>query len=622
MIDINEISQEYIKCYSDTSRIYMIENYLSTYDATQRKEVPYKLFPRQKVLCQTLGGDNDVVTCKPRQAGVTTTCAAVQACNIALASSESPLTILVIGNTLDLAQQMVTKIKNFLYQIPRWFWGDEYFSPNKDDPKNKKKIFEICNQKELLLANGCRVVARSSGPDASRGVGGVSALIFDESAFIEHGKDVYASALATVSTGGHVIMISTPNGKDQLYYETFRQAKEGKNSFKIVEMRWYQDPRYNRFLEWRRKDTETGEVEIINEPTIDKEGRIEYNEEHWEDMVKKGYKPSSPWYVRMCKGFNNNPQKIAQELDVSFLGSDSNVVDPEFIIMQEQLNMRDPNPELKDPLLEDTWIWKAPIEGHRYLMGVDNSRGDSEDATALEIIDIDGVDENGMPCVEQVLEYNGKLLGDEIGDIANNYGRFYNNAFIVVESIGGYGDATLLRLMSLEYPNLYYDDPTLKTYTSQQDASRLNVTKDGLPGFHSSSVRFQMLANFANLVKTNQFKIRSKRVIGELDTWIFKNGKMDHKDGCHDDTLTCLAMALFVMEFSINRQIQARAKDVAMMQALIDVNKSRIVYDPYRIPSNAAEKVEKKYSMPIYSSNNLCKQNSNTYNANMWLFNN
>ena len=149
----------------------MITNYLKTYDATQRKEVPFVLFPRQQDLCNLYGSGKDVVTTKPRQAGITTTTGAFVACEIALASPETPLTILVIGNTLDLAQQMVTKIKNFLYQLPRWFWGDEYFSPNKDDPKNKKKIFEICNQKELLLSNGCRVVARSSGPDASRGVG-------------------------------------------------------------------------------------------------------------------------------------------------------------------------------------------------------------------------------------------------------------------------------------------------------------------------------------------------------------------------------------------------------------------------------------------------------------------
>lgn len=171
MVDYEQISQEYIKCISDQSRIYMITHFLSTYDATQRKEVLFELFPRQKDLCRMLGTGNDIVTTKPRQAGITTTTGAFIACEIALASPESPLTILVIGNTLDLAQQMVTKIKNFIFQIPRWFWGDEYFSPDKEDPRNKKKIFDICNQKELLLTNGCRVVARSSGPDASRGVG-------------------------------------------------------------------------------------------------------------------------------------------------------------------------------------------------------------------------------------------------------------------------------------------------------------------------------------------------------------------------------------------------------------------------------------------------------------------
>ena len=621
MIDINLISQEYVKCVADRSRIYMITHYLKTYDATQRKEVPFDLFPRQRDLCAYLADSQDVITTKPRQAGITTTCGAFIACEIALASPESPLTILVIGNTLDLAQQMVTKIKNFLFQLPRWFWGEEYFDINPDDPKNKEKVFEICNQKELVLKNGCRVVARSSGPDASRGVGGVTYLIFDEAAFIEKGKDVYASALATVSTGGHVIMISTPNGKDQLYYETYRQALIGKNSFKCVELKWYQDPRYNKFLEWRKRNEESGEIEIVKEHTIDDKGNIEYNEKHWEDMVRMGYKPTSPWYVRMCKGFNNNPQKIAQELDVSFLGSDSNVVDSEFIEMQKTLNVRDPNPEYKDPILEDTWVWKPPYEGHRYLMGIDNSRGDSEDATALEIIDLDGIDENGKPCIEQVLEYNGKLLGDAIGEVANSYGHLYNDAFIIVESIGGYGDATLLTLMRLNYPNLYYDDPSLKTYTAQNDASSLKVTKDGLPGFHSSSVRFQMLANFANMVKTNQFKIRSIRTINELDTWIFKNGKMDHKEGCHDDTITCLAMTLFVMEFSINRQIEAKKKDVAMMQAMINVN-NRIVFDPYRVSNqNNGMSSNGKYAMPVYKSNSYEKGGvPSSYKASMWLF--
>ena len=50
MLDLNYLAEEYVKCYSDKTRIYMIEHFLKTYDATQKKEVQYMLlqFPCQK----------------------------------------------------------------------------------------------------------------------------------------------------------------------------------------------------------------------------------------------------------------------------------------------------------------------------------------------------------------------------------------------------------------------------------------------------------------------------------------------------------------------------------------------------------------------------------------------
>ena len=619
MIDYGYLSEEYIKCYTDKTRIYMIESYLKTYDATQRKQVNYTLFPRQKMFCEKLSLGSNCVCQKPRQCGATTTCGAFIACECVLADPTEPLTILVIGNTLDLAQQMVSKIRDFLFQFPAWMWGEDFMIEGVDPtkPPTKKQLFEICNTKELILKNGCRVVARSSGPDSSRGVGGVSFLVFDEASFIENGKDVYASAVPTVSTGGRIIMVSTPNGKDSLYYETCRQASlkgtKDWNNFEIVEFKWYQDPRYNKFLEWTRKNDETGDYDIIKEPVLNEKGDIKYDEDRWDKLFNEGWKPRAPWYTKMCQQFNNDAQKIAQELDVSFLGSDSTVVAPEFIQMHRDLNVKEPNPEFRDSVLDDMWIWKLPIEGHRYVIGVDNSRGSSDDATALEIIDLDGIDDDGLPCMEQVAEYNGKLTGDIIGEIAYNYGLMYNTAFIVVEDIGGYGSATLLTLQNLKYPNLYYDDPNLKKYTSQEDATTTKIVEDkGLPGFHSSSVRFQMLSSFANLVKTNQFKIRSKRVVNELDTWIFKNGRIDHKDGCHDDTLTCLAMALFVIQYSMNRQIELKNKDKAMLKAMININSLA-----NRIVNNKKETNKISANHIMVGGNN---RNNTAYSANMWLF--
>lgn len=619
MEDIGKISEEYIKCISDKTRIYMIENYLKTFDMRFNKEVPFKLFPRQKELIADIQQNRRVITVKPRQAGITTCAAALIACEIALADPESPETVLIVGRDEALSINLLEKIEAFLMQFPRWFWGEEYFSTDPKSEKNKKDIFKTHNKKRLELRNGCKVYAKSSGKNAARGISSVSWLIFDEAAFIENGIDVYSQAVATTSTGGKTIMISTPNGMDQLYYATYHNAIIGKNDYHVTELRWYMDPRYNQFLKWQKIDKDSGAIlSEIEEPILNKKGDIEYNPDRWLMLERDGYKPTSPWYVGMCNALNNDPIKIAQELDVSFVGSSDNVVDPQYIEMQKTLNNREPDANLRDINLSETWVWKAPIPGHHYIMCIDNSKGDSDDSTALEIIDIDGVDDDGTPCIEQVLEYNGKLFGDTIGEIAYNYGLLYNSAFCVVEDIGGYGSATILKMVALGYPNMYYDDADLKTYTIVNRTVSSNKG-DRMPGYKNGNNRFQMLNNFANLVRTNQFKIRSSRVCTELQTWVWKNGRQDHMDGMHDDTITCLAMGLFVMQFSMGRMLEKKTKDEAMMRAMIMAN-SRIVYDVNRRVVEKKEEVKNKYTMPIYmSTQKLYQDKSAAYKASMWL---
>ena len=341
-------------------------------------------------------------------------------------------------------------------------------------------------------------------------------------------------------------------------------------------------------------------------------------------MVKDGYKPRSPWYIRMCQQFNNDEQKIAQELDVSFLGSASNVVAPEFIEMQEKLNMRDPDPTYRDPFVDETWLWKWPIPGHRYIMGIDCSRGDAADRTAIEICDMDAIDDDGKPCIEQVFEYHGKRTGDEIGEMAVQYGRMYGDAFCTVDCIGGTGDACILMMQRLGYENLYYDDPNLKTYTIQREATSLSLTQEGkLPGFHSQSVRFQMLTSFANMVKTNEIKIRSKRVIQELETWIYKGeaARIDHMDGCHDDTLTCLAMAMFVMRHSLGKLKEAQERDAAFLKAWVN---TAMVTTRKEQPRYGGQEVidtrpKEKFIMPFYTNKPTRGTGNPQTDALMWL---
>jgi len=237
-------------------------------------------------------------------------------------------------------------------------------------------------------------------------------------------------------------------------------------------------------------------------------------------------------------------------------------------------------------------------------MSIDCSRGDAADRTAIEIIDLDGVDDDGKPCLEQVLEYQGKKLGDTVGEMANYYGKMYGDAFAVVDCVGGTGDACVLMMQRLKYKNLFYDDVDLKSYTIQREASTIPVKDGRAPGFHTNAVRDQMLIGFADMVRTNQFKIRSRRVIAELDTWIYKGptARIDHQDGCHDDTITCLAMGLFVMKFSLNKLQRAREKDAAILQAWRVNTLTTKPEEP---------KPEKKnFNLPFYSSKTASKNNS------------
>lgn len=622
IIDPNEMAAEYIKSFQDKSRIYFIEKYLSTFNATKGKKTQFHCFPRQKVFLQTLAKVRNIVSIKPRQCGITTLTSAWATAQCVFASEDAPETILCVGNKLDLANQLITKMRDFLTQVPRWYWGDDYYSPDPKSDKNTKSIFVKDSKSELELFNGCHIIARSSGENAARGISAVSILILDEAGFIENGKAVYATCAACMASNPNskTVMVSTPNGHDELYYNTYKQALAHENNFTAVQFRWYQDPRYNKNLKWFKKNEETGELKWFVEDLVDEEGSVKYDEAHWEEMIQKGWTPRSPWYEEMCKSFNNDSMKIAQELDVSFQGSANNVVAPEFIEQQNTLNVREPLEDFKDPMNEDTWFWKKPIDGHRYIIGCDPSRGISADRTAIEIIDMDGMDENGMPIIEQVGEYVGKKLGDDIGGMVYQYAKLYNEAYVVVDCTGGQGDALILTMIQLGYKNFYYEDANQKTYTIQNQSNKPMNFSDRLPGFHFQGNRYPVLASFAGMVRSNEFKIRSNRVTNELDTWIFEGetGRMNHQDGAHDDTICSLAMALFVMKYTYNRLEEAKHKDQSilnayMMGGTMSMNKPRASEGRPITPNNG---------LPFYNERTIRKTNNglNNMGSYLWLF--
>jgi len=503
---------------------YALRTYLQTYDNTVSKYVPLDLFPDQVSLIEDYDNYNENIALKYRQAGVSTVTAAWASKKLAFAKKTKPEKILIIANKLDTSMEMANKVRGFVEQWPSWVGIG--FSQEKN------------SQRHFKLNNNCEVKAVATSKDALRGYT-PTILIFDEAAFIEADSDFWSACMASLSTGGKVIVVSTPNGYDAIYYEIYDQALRGMNDFKISEMYWHRDPRYTKdlymvktndlvhYLRYREDYPKDIVIDLSMDNPYDRDHSIVTK------YIEDGYKPCSAWFEGMVKKLKYDRRKVAQELECNFLGSGDNVFDSELMQNIAKNQLREPQAKLMGSGL---WIFKEPVNGHKYVMGVDVSRGDSEDFSSIQIIDFDER--------EQVLEYVGKVPPDVLAEIAYKWGTMYN-AYCVVDLTGGMGVATARKLQELSYQGGFYIDGVDTTNKWKYDP-KIN---DKIPGINFNAKRVQIISSLEEACR-HGFRIYSNRTYNEMNTFIYIHGRPDHQKGHHDDCIMGLSMAIYVAEKS------------------------------------------------------------------------
>jgi hypothetical protein len=529
---------EYVKCNRDTE--YALKTYLETYDNTVKKYVPLELFPDQITLLDDYENYNENIALKYRQAGVSTVTAAWMSKKLIFARKETPEKILIIANKLDTSLEMANKIKSFVGQWPSWT-GVEF-----DKTKN--------SQKHYKLTNGCEVKAVATSKDALRGFT-PTILVFDEAAFIEADSDFWSACMASLSTGGKVIVVSTPNGYDAIYYEIYDQALRNMNDFKITEMFWYRDPRYTKDLYFVK--TENIIHYLLNKEEYNPNDFIDwgsksYDARNFDDvklLMTDGYKPCSSWFEAMVKKLKYDKRKVSQELECNFLGSGDNVFDS---LMMENIRENMILEPISKMMGNSLWIWKEPIVGHKYIMGVDVSRGDSEDYSSFQIVDFD--------VREQVAEYVGKLPPDTMAEICHKWAVMYS-AYVVIDITGGMGVATSRKLQEMNYKDLYVDGVELGNQWKYDPKSA-----EKIPGINFNNKRVQIIASFEEGMR-HKFRIYSSRLYNEMNTFIYINGRPDHQKGHHDDMIMSIAMATYVGESSFTKLTKVTEQTKAMLNS-------------------------------------------------------
>jgi hypothetical protein len=251
----------------------------------------------------------------------------------------------------------------------------------------------------------------------------------------------------------------------------------------------------------------------------------------------------------MAKKLKFDRRKIAQELECNFLGSGDNVIPSETVEYIKDNFICEPENKFMGGSL---WQWKEPVQGHKYIMGIDVSRGDSEDFTTFCIIDFDER--------EQVLEYLGKIPPDVAAEVAFKWATMYS-AFIVIDITGGMGVSTARKLQEMNYKNLYVDGINVADKWKYDPKMT-----EKIPGINFNSKRVQIISSFEESLR-HKFKVRSMRLINELNTFVYINGRPDHIKGQHDDLIMAMAMAIYVGENSFTQLEKVTEQTKAMLKS-------------------------------------------------------
>ena len=358
------------------------------------------------------------------------------------------------------------------------------------------------NKLSLRLKNGSKITAKSSNTDAARSEA-VSLLLIDEAAFVDNIEETFTAAQQTLATGGQCMALSTPNGIGNWFHQTWEKAESGENSFLPIKLPWTVHP--ERDQQWReQQDADLG------------------------------------------------PRMAGQECDCDFLASGDTVFEPDDMLFYEQTYLKEPLE--RRGVDGNLWIWEGVDYTKSYMVVADVARGDSADYSAFHIFDIE-------TCT-QVGEYKGKLSPKDFGNVLVGIATEYNQALLVVEN-ANIGWATIEQIMERQYSNLYYSSTsqmeTVESYMSKFERDKL------VPGF-TMSVRTRPLvvAKMIEYIRERGVTIQSKRLLGEMRVFVWKNGKPQAQTKYNDDLLISCATALYVRDTAL--RLRQQGMDLARAQ--------------------------------------------------------
>tara|TARA_R110001592_G_scaffold61696_1_gene188496 strand:+ start:45 stop:1631 length:1587 start_codon:yes stop_codon:yes gene_type:complete len=360
---------------------------------------------------------------------------------------------------------------------------------------------DIDNRTSFVLSNGSQIKASSTSGDAGRSEA-LSLLVIDEAAHVEGLDELWMGLYPTLSTGGRCIALSTPNGVGNWFHKIYSEADNKANDFFPTKLPWGVHPDRNQT--WFEKETR-----------------------------------------------NMSRREIAQELECNFNMSGETVFAAED--METYLNMST-TPRHRTGFDRNLWIWEERKQENSYLISADVARGDGKDYSVCHVLKLE--------TMELVAEYQGKCTPDVFSRVLHDVGQEYGNGLLVVEN-NSVGYSVLEKLKEMRYPNLYHSVKSTHEFVEEYQADQMS---NAVPGFSmTSKTRPLIVAKLEEFIRNNLIKIYSSRLLSEMKTFVWNNGRPEAMRSYNDDLIIACAIGCWVRDTALT----ANQKDAEYAKAFI-----------------------------------------------------
>lgn len=457
--------------------------------------VPFKLFDFQEELITNLQNNPYNIILKARQVGISTTVGAYIGTYI-IFNPQSDIIIIAINE--DVAKELVLKIKIFFEYLPK------YVRPKILNPRNKESI---------ELENGSRVKALTSTSKSGRSFT-ASFLILDEAAFIERVDDLWTASYPTISNGGRAILLSTPNGTSNLFYDIWTAAENGDNEFTPTKIYWWQVP--NRDEKWKQKALAS----------------LRYDQKKFDQEYSCNFESSSQSVISLAK------------INAIIRRNEQNKIKP---IKEFHTKTNQKYAELS--------TYEHPKENARYLFAIDTAEGLGEERDASAFLGFNLMDNSVM------LEYSNKELNEkQFAKVVRDVAETYNNAFLVIE-LKSTGKLVANYLLEWGYKNIIWIDSRMSLFLDPKTdrfvptGNEYNKNNNIIPGFKTNTANKVVIVNeMKNAIENDEIiDIYTSKMLEQQKAFVNKGGVSMPKYAAfgrnNDDLVMCMAIGVFIKKY-------------------------------------------------------------------------